>query len=333
MHSYLVKIEKLKELSVQYLQQIILQLEDEDKLVNKKFKEADSFFKTETKSISNPPQSPNPFFPVTQDTTLTTPSPDEISNLQTELHELRTEVAAMKSFVSEKFLLIKQNQKLVNKQSVSDCENNSELIKSLLDKIEYIMRENCAKSNIISSLIKNKVLFNNAENVISIDKSNFENPKRDVKSKVMAENKTKSNNFVLPNRFSCLNNYEQLENSVDFNKEIAHVTSSNILTTSKDSIDISYSKERSKEPIRDQITSSQHSTLSNISSNQEHSKEPIRDRKIKTNRPNAPTTTIVGHSIIKKGFGDKLSRQLNYKHLVLVACETLPKTKNSSLRN
>ena len=42
MHSYLVKIEKIKELSVQHLQQIILQLEDEDKLVNKRFKGADS---------------------------------------------------------------------------------------------------------------------------------------------------------------------------------------------------------------------------------------------------------------------------------------------------
>ena len=72
----------------------------------------------------------------------------------------------------------------------------------------------------ISSLINNKVLFNNAENLISIDKSNLENSKRDVKSKVMTKNKTKSNNFVSTNRFSCLNNYEQFENSVDFNKEI-----------------------------------------------------------------------------------------------------------------
>ena len=97
MHSYLVYIEKLKELSVQYLQQIILLLEDEGKLVNKKFKGADSFFTTETKSIANPRQSPDPFFPITQDNPLITSSPDKISNLQTELDELRTEVAVMKS--------------------------------------------------------------------------------------------------------------------------------------------------------------------------------------------------------------------------------------------
>ena len=54
-------------------------------------------------------------------------------------------------------------------KSISDCENNSELIKSLLDQTEYLRRENSAKSNIISSLINNKVLFDNAENLISID--------------------------------------------------------------------------------------------------------------------------------------------------------------------
>ena len=96
--------------------------------------------------------------------------------------------------------------------------------------------------------------------------------------------------------------------------------------------------------------SSQHSSLPNISSNQEHSKEPIRDRKIKTNRPNAPTTTIIGDSMIKKDFGNKLSRKLNYKHHVVVRSfggtktqcmqdyiradrEILPKTNNSLLQN
>ena len=54
-------------------------------------------------------------------------------------------------------------------KSISDCENNSELIKSLLDQTEYLRRENSAKSNIISSLINNKVLFDNAENLISFD--------------------------------------------------------------------------------------------------------------------------------------------------------------------
>ena len=103
-YSYQVKIEKLKEISIQYLQQITLQLEDEGKLVNKKFKGADLFFTTETKSIANPLESPDPFFPVTQDTPLTTSFSDKFSNLQTEQHELRAKVAAMKSLISQQFL-------------------------------------------------------------------------------------------------------------------------------------------------------------------------------------------------------------------------------------
>ena len=120
---------------------------------------------------------------------------------QSELHELRTEVVAMKSDFLEQFLLTKENQKLVNKQPINDSENNSELIKSLLDQIEYLRRENFVKNNIILSLLNNnKVLFNNEENFFytsnnsnlnninnqklsNIDNSNFENPKRVVKSK------------------------------------------------------------------------------------------------------------------------------------------------------
>ena len=76
----------------------------------------------------------------------------------------------MKLFILEQLLLIKQNQNLVNERSISDCEDNSKLIKSLLDEIEYLKRENSTKTNIISSLINNKVLFNNNENLIRIDK-------------------------------------------------------------------------------------------------------------------------------------------------------------------
>ena len=106
-------------------------------------------------------------------------------------------------------------------------------------------------------LNNDKVLLNNEEKLNNIDKSNFENPKRVVKSKIAAEDKTKSNNFVSPNRFSCLNNYELIEKSVDFSKERAHnVTSSNKSTTLKGSTDISYTKKPSKEPAKDQITPS-----------------------------------------------------------------------------
>ena len=105
----------------------------------------------------------------------------------------------------------------------------------------------------------------------NIDNSNFENPKRVVKLDVILEDKTKSDNLVSPNRSSWLNNYEQFQNSVDFNKEIAHnVTLSNKSTNSKDSTNISFTKDRSNESVRDQITSSQYLTEPSINSNQKN---------------------------------------------------------------
>ena len=40
-----------------------------------------------------------------------------------ELHEIQTEVVVMKPFILEQYLLIKQNQKLVKEQSISDQIN------------------------------------------------------------------------------------------------------------------------------------------------------------------------------------------------------------------
>ena len=51
---------------------------------------------------------------------MTTPFPDKPSNLQMELHERRTEEAAIKSFILEQFFLSKWNEKLVNEQSISN---------------------------------------------------------------------------------------------------------------------------------------------------------------------------------------------------------------------
>ena len=122
------------------------------------------------------------------------------------------------------------------------------------------MRENSAKIDTISNLLNNnKVVLNNEQKLSNIDKSYFENPKRAVKSKIVAEDKTKSNNFVSPDRFSCLNNYKQFENSIDFSKKIVHnVTSSNKSTTSKVSTDISCTIERSKNLL--EIKSCHHNT-------------------------------------------------------------------------
>ena len=61
-HSYLVKMEKLKELSVQYLQQIILQLEYEGKLVNKILKEQVRFLQPKLNLLLIHLKVPIPYF-------------------------------------------------------------------------------------------------------------------------------------------------------------------------------------------------------------------------------------------------------------------------------
>ena len=76
----------------------------------------------------------------------------------------------MKPFILEQYLLMKQNQKLVKDQSISDCENINEIIKSLLDQTEYLWSENSVKSNITSNLLNNnKDLFHNEEKLSNID--------------------------------------------------------------------------------------------------------------------------------------------------------------------
>lgn len=102
-------------------------------------------------------------------------------------------------------------------------------------------------------------------------------------------NRTKSNIFFFENRFECLNN-GQFESSISFNIQIAHnVASSNSSTNSKKSNDY-------------------------ISA-----KEPVTDTEVefsKTGRTDSPKTIMVD-SMIRKVFGNKLSRSPSKYHLVV----------------
>ena len=93
---------------------MILQLAHDGKLVNKKFKGADSFFTIETKSVADLPQSPDPFFPVIQDTPLATQYPDKISNLQTGLHELRSNESGGDEIIHFRAVFINQAESKVS---------------------------------------------------------------------------------------------------------------------------------------------------------------------------------------------------------------------------
>ena len=152
-----------------------------------------------------------------------------------------------------------------------------------------------------------KIVFNNEQNASfvsnnsSLNKINkkvrdsenwdFQIPKVAVKPNVT--NRTKSNIFFFENRFECLNN-GQFESSISFNIQIAHnVASSNSSTNSKKSNDYISAKEQSKEPVTD--------TEVEFS---------------KTGRTETPKTIMVD-SMIRKVFGNKLSRSPSKYHLAV----------------
>ena len=83
--------------------QLILQLGNEGKQINQKFKRTDSFFIVETNATIAIPKTTEPFTQVTQGIPLATPSPDEISNSPSKLHDLRMEVMTMKAYMSNNF--------------------------------------------------------------------------------------------------------------------------------------------------------------------------------------------------------------------------------------
>lgn len=85
---------------------------------------------------------PEPFVPLRQDT------PPDTSSVP-KLRDLRTEVMAMTSFITKQFSLIKQNHMFHKEQSQLSITNESsnELMKSLLQQIEYMRGENASKNS------------------------------------------------------------------------------------------------------------------------------------------------------------------------------------------
>ena len=76
------------------------------------------------------------------------------------------------------------------------------------------------------------------------------------------------------------------------------------------------------QPVKDQITSSQRLTVPSINSYQEYSKNLLETEKLEqkgqSKQTSTLTTTIIGDSMIKKVFGNKFLRELNYKNYVVV---------------
>ena len=89
---------------------------------------------------------------------------DDTTKFYTELKEIQTEVMAIKSFVLEQFLIIKQKTKHTSEASqCRNCSDNRELINTLLDQTEFLRKEIFSTNNIIFNLLNmdNKNVNNN----------------------------------------------------------------------------------------------------------------------------------------------------------------------------
>ena len=105
-----------------------------------------------------------------------------------------------------------------------------------------------------------------------------------MKPNTLTEDKKKSNKSVSPSRFKYLYNNHQLENGINFIREVVQ-----------------------------NVTPSKSSAKSKLSSDnkrvKEHSKEPARNTKVeqtKTGRRKALATTPAENSVVQKAFGEKL---------------------------
>ena len=80
---------------------------------------------------------------------------DDTAKFYAELKEIKTEVMALKSFVLEQFLIIKQKTKPTSKASQCiNCSDNRELINTLLDQAEFLRKEIFSENNITFNLLK-----------------------------------------------------------------------------------------------------------------------------------------------------------------------------------
>ena len=137
-HSHLAKRENLHERSVEYLEQQISELKKLEKLVNKRFKEQDSYYIVNTHSTKNIPQSSENFISNTPSSPsmkqVIKDADDNTTKLYAQLEEMKTKFIALKIFVLEQFLIIKQKMKPTSEASqCRKCSDNRELKNTLLD--------------------------------------------------------------------------------------------------------------------------------------------------------------------------------------------------------
>ena len=312
-HSHLTKKDNLQELSIKYLEQQIFELEKLGNLVNKKFKGQDSYYIVNIHLTEDIPQSPDPFISNTPSTPSMTQIIEDAVNdtikFYAELKEIKTEVMALKSFVLEQFLIIKQKTKPTSEApQCRNCSDNRELINTLLDQTEFLRKEIFSTNNIIFNLLNmDNKNFNNNQNFSyksmndkngdkSCDSTPYEIPKCTVSS-VIKDDNTKSINFLSPNRFQHLRNYDTQD------------TNASNTVTSPHNLNITRKDELPHKNLIVTITPSKEVS---------HDTRNPSATKSKSNINMGLVTTIIGDSVVRKVFGDKLSNSLNNKHHVVL---------------
>ena len=123
-----------------------------------------------------------------------------VTNSDAEMIKLKTELSALKMFVTEQFYLLKQS--VGNPKNPScNCNNSSEIyIKSLNDQIHYPKEENQIKNNIIQSLVHHNPSYTVNNNLPTSSKFNnvsdhsYSNPGNDDPSNNQKDDESNDDN-------------------------------------------------------------------------------------------------------------------------------------------
>ena len=304
-HKHIIKIVDFEDVTKEYLDERIHTLITDGKIINKINRNADSYYVNE-KDIESilPNDSNTPFISEKSFCTPVISIPDSISETPSighnqtpqiskkEIHsntdELRAEMIALKSFVVDQIYLLKKRS---NERETSTSDDTKILISNLTDQIEFLKNELRSKDTIIKLILENckynnecigKSKFNNTNG--NNHSEGFQIPKKT--SKATPTEKKNLNTFESPNRFKGLE-YQSKDSEED-----RHDNNQD-------------SNEKSSEDHHDFQRRDNDDQFPNISTKNTPPKR-------------APTTVILGDSIVKNVYGNNITKSMKHKKHVVV---------------
>ena len=226
-----------------------------------------------------------------------------------DVNKLKTEMAALKMFVTEQLYIIKQS---VGSPKISVCNcssKNNIYIESLHDQTNYLREENKMKNSIIQSLICHSLSKN-------------DNDKGDKNSPISEEAENGNLNNNLDNQFDKAvddsfvdtkeNDHKKDEDS---SKPLEHKN-----TTTRKKKNITVKNHSEKLDIRDNNNNNKHDKNSN------HGRIDNNNRSTSSSN-SKETVFILGDSMVKKVNGFYLTRNIKHKFLVKVRPFSSAKTR------